>query len=70
MVKESIECFKLHFNSAKSEKPEFKNRALVDKARVTYGIAQANAGIGKNSFFEVSPNFLKYFLLLLNKYIR
>ncbi|CAD8090961.1 unnamed protein product [Paramecium sonneborni] len=39
----SLEYFQQHFDCAKSEKPEQKSRKLIDRARVTYGIAKANA---------------------------
>lgn len=38
----AIDFYKAYFEAAKSERPEKKNRALVDKARVTYAIAKAN----------------------------
>lgn len=40
-MEESLDYYQKHFNSARTEKQ--KDRKLVDKARVTYGIALANS---------------------------
>lgn len=47
----SLEFYQLHFDAARTEKPENKSRKLIDKARVTLGIAKSNSNIG---------NFLKW----------
>lgn len=36
-----------------------KNRKLVDKARVTFGIAKANASIGNSPTFNYVENYIK-----------
>lgn len=43
---ESLDYYLKHFNCARTEKQ--KDRKLVDKARVTYGIALANSKFGKD----------------------
>lgn len=42
---ESLDYYLKHFNCARTEKQ--KDRKLVDKARVTYGIALANSKFDK-----------------------
>ena len=45
-IPKSLEYYQEHFDAARTEKPEAgKSRTLVDLARVTYGIAKANANI-------------------------
>lgn len=43
----SLEYYQQHFDCAKNEKVDTKRRPIVDKARVTLGIAKANANIAK-----------------------
>ena len=38
----AISYYQSYFEAAKSEKPDKKDRRLVDKARVTYAISKAN----------------------------
>lgn len=44
-IQKSLEFYQQHFDCARTEKSDTKNRKLVDKARVTFGIAKANATI-------------------------
>lgn len=46
-VQKSLEFYQQHFDCAKNEKPEMKKRQIVDQARITLGIAKANANISK-----------------------
>ncbi len=49
----AIGYYQSYFEAAKSEKPDKKDRKLVDKARVTYAIAKANKNMEKYiSLFE------------------
>ena len=43
----AISYYQSYFEAAKSEKPDKKDRRLVDKARVTYAISKANKNIEK-----------------------
>ena len=43
----SIQFYQSYFEAAKSEKPDKKDRKLVDKARVSFAIAKANKNMDK-----------------------
>jgi uncharacterized glyoxalase superfamily protein PhnB len=44
--KASLDYYRQHFDGARTEKSEKKDRKLVDRARVTFGIAKAKSNIG------------------------
>ena len=46
-IPKSLEFYQQHFDCARTEKSENKDRKLVDRARVTYGLAKANSTIGR-----------------------
>ncbi|KAM3134990.1 hypothetical protein pb186bvf_012990, partial [Paramecium bursaria] len=60
----SLEYFQQHFDCAKSEKSENKNRKLIDKAKVTYAIAKANAYI--DNYIKLVANSDKNLKALLD----
>lgn len=43
----AITYYQSYFEAAKSEKPDKKDRKLVDKARVTFAIAKANKNMDR-----------------------
>ncbi len=43
----SIHYYQSYFEAAKSEKPDKKDRKLVDKARVSYAIAKSKKNMDK-----------------------
>lgn len=43
----SIHFYQSYFEAAKSEKPDKKDRKLVDKARVSFAIAKSNRNMDK-----------------------
>ena len=43
----AIIYYQSYFEAAKSEKPDRKDRKLVDKARVTFAVAKANKNMDK-----------------------
>jgi TorA maturation chaperone TorD len=43
----AITYYQSYFEAAKSEKPDKKDRRLVDQARVTFAISKANKNINK-----------------------
>ncbi|KAL4511805.1 hypothetical protein ABPG72_012650 [Tetrahymena utriculariae] len=53
-IPKSLDYYKQHFDGARTEKADKKDRKLVDRARVTLGIAKANANIDK--YIELVKN--------------
>jgi hypothetical protein len=49
-----LEYYQQHFDLARLEKQNQKNRTLVDQARVNLGIAKANAAI--DNFIKIVSN--------------
>jgi len=45
-IPKSLDYYQQHFDLARLEKANQKNRTLVDQARVNLGIAKSNANIG------------------------
>ena len=50
--------YQSYFEAAKSEKPDKKDRKLVDKARVTFAIAKANRNMEKYMGIMAQPDSL------------
>ncbi|EGR30552.1 hypothetical protein IMG5_129380 [Ichthyophthirius multifiliis] len=68
-VPKSLEYYKQHFDGARTEKPDKKDRKLVDRARVTLGIAKSNATIGNFfNFYFYNKRFIidKYIEIVKN----
>ena len=54
----AIIFYQSYFEAAKSEKPDKKDRKLVDRARVTFAIAKSNKNMDKYIGIMEEPNSL------------
>lgn len=54
IVRKSVDCLWKHFELARADSEENKKQALIDKARVNYGIAQANTMIENYKFLVLN----------------